>query len=96
MTKITDIIRELHAEGLHVLPLRHNGEKFIHPQYSGSFDKPFSTEELEKFFSDGFNNAYAVIHGKCNPYLKCLDFDEKNAPGKDLYGTWQMLVDPDL
>lgn len=96
MTKITDIIRELHADGLHVLPLRHNGEKFIHPQYSGSFDKPFSTEDLEKFFADGFNNAYAVIHGKCNPYLKCLDFDEKNAPGKDLYGTWQMLVDPDL
>jgi len=96
MAKITDIIRELHADGLHVLPLRHNGEKFIHPQYSGSFDKPFSTEELEKFFADGFNNAYAVIHGKCNPYLKCLDFDEKNAPGKDLYGTWQMLVDPDL
>jgi hypothetical protein len=96
MIKITDTIRELHAEGLHVLPLRHNGEKFIHPQYSGSFDKPFSTEELEKFFADGYNNAYAVIHGKCNPYLKCLDFDEKNAPGKDLYGTWQMLVDPDL
>lgn len=91
-----DLILELHNEGIRVLPLMHNGEKFIHPNYSQKFDTGFTHEELLQLFDAGYDNAFAVIHGKCNPHLKALDFDEKNAPGKDLYKTWSMIVDPDL
>jgi len=91
-----DLIIELFNECVHVLPLRHTAGKFVHPNYSSKFDKGFSREELDKLFDEGYDNAYAVIHGKCNPYLKALDFDEKNAPGKDLYGSWSMIVDPDI
>ena len=91
-----ELIIELFDEGIHVLPLRHTAGKFVHPNYSSKFDKGFSREELDKLFDAGYDNAYAVIHGKCNPHLKALDFDEKNAPGKDLYGSWSMIVDPDI
>ena len=91
-----DLIIELHSDGLHVLPLQHNGQKFIHPNYSSKFDTGFSLDELNKLIDAGYDNAFAVMHGKCNPHLKALDFDEKNAPGKDLYATWSRIIDPDL
>ncbi|NDD54425.1 hypothetical protein EBZ39_11215, partial [bacterium] len=91
-----DLILELHQEGIHVLPLQHNGHKFIHPNYSSKFDTGFSTDEIMALLDAGYDNAYAVMHGKCNPFLKALDFDEKNAPGKDLYATWSRIIDPDL
>jgi hypothetical protein len=91
-----DLILELHQEGIHVLPLQHNGHKFIHPNYSSKFDTGFSTDEIMALLDAGYDNAYAVMHGKCNPHLKALDFDEKNAPGKDLYATWSRIIDPDL
>lgn len=90
------IIIELHHEGVHVLPLMHTGTKFVHPNYSHKFDTGFSLQEIQQLFDAGYDNGFGVFHGKCNPHLKALDFDEKNAPGKDLYKTWSMIVDPDL
>lgn len=91
-----DLILELHADGIHILPLQHNGQKFIHPNYSSKFDSGFTQDEIKALLDAGYDNAFAVMHGKCNPHLKALDFDEKNAPGKDLYATWSMIVDPDV
>jgi hypothetical protein len=89
-----ETIRSFTTEGLHVLPIKHDGTRFVHPSYSNKFDTGFSTDELTTLVRSGYDGGIAVLHGKCNPTLICLDFDEKNAPGKNLFETWRRIVDP--
>ena len=102
MKNLSNDIRELRAEGFQLLPLntRSNSEngkiEFIHPFYSDRYDKSFTDDEIEKLLDAGYNKGIGLIHGKCQPHLKALDFDEKNAKGKNLYQTWSNIIDPDI
>ena len=89
-----DLIRELYDDNILVLPIKVSSNKFVHPIYSDKFDSGFTFTEVETLVNNGYGGAIAVIHGKCNPHLICLDFDEKNAPGKNLFETWRHMVDP--
>jgi hypothetical protein len=97
MSSIVAIAKELKEEGLQVLLLNHNPKSgFIHPLYQNKFDKGFSNQEMDALIEAGYDKGMAVMHGKCNPHLMALDFDEKNAPGRNLYQTWSNIVDPDI
>lgn len=92
----SDLILELSEYGIHTIPLKYLNGQFEHPPYSNKFDSGFSTKELTTLIQSGYSGGMAVMHGKCNPHIICLDFDEKNAPGKNLYDTWRHLIDEDL
>lgn len=100
MKNISELIREIRAEGFHVLPLdayvKKGKYEFLYPEYSGKFEKGFTDAEVELLIEQGYNKGIGLMHGKCQPYLKALDFDEKNAPGKNLYDTWINIIDPDI
>lgn len=87
-----DYLQELQDEGLHILPLKYNNG-FIHPDYQSKFNTGFDSEEIKTLYESGFKNAVALMHGKCNPGLMCLDFDEKNAPGVNLFDKWKVILD---
>ena len=91
---MTSRILEFLENGIHVLPLQYKNDKFIHPNYSHKFDTGFTERELSDLIDDGYTDGIAVMHGKCNADLVCLDFDEKNAPGKNLFDTWCNIIDP--
>lgn len=93
---MTELIKELKEAGISIMPLKYQDGHFEHPPYSNKFDSGFSIPELLKLTQDGYSGGMAVMHGKCNPHIICLDFDEKNAPGKNLYDTWRHLIDQDL
>lgn len=88
-----ELIKELHDIGINVLPLKNTNNQFEHPQYSHLFHESYTINEAARIYNSGYNSAIGVLHGSCNPELVCLDFDEKNAPGKDLYTKWSYLVD---
>lgn len=88
-----ELISELHASGINVLPLKYDNGSFQHPSYAHLFDKGYDLPEIIAIHDSGYNNAIGILHGKCNPDLVCLDFDEKNAPGRNLYDHWKNLVD---
>lgn len=87
-----DYINELQNDGLHVLPLKYNNG-FTHPEYITKFNTGFDSEEIKNLYNSGYKNAIALIHGRCNPGLMCLDFDEKNAPGINLFDAWKNIID---
>lgn len=88
-----DVVTELRSTGINILPLKYNKGSFIHPDYSKKFDSGFSMNELEALIKAGYNEGIAVMHGRCNKDLCCLDIDEKNAPGKNLWQTITHMVD---
>lgn len=90
---IQELIHELSTAGIHVLPLRHRAGTFEHPPYSHKFDSGLTLAECDTLIRSDYRDGIAVMHGRCNPHIICLDFDEKNAPGKRLYDTWKHLVD---
>ena len=89
-------LTELHDINVHVIPLGYKDGRFIHPNYSDRFDSGFTPDELNAYHDAGFDKGIAVIHGKCNPLLCALDFDEKNAPGENLWEKMRHIVDPDV
>jgi hypothetical protein len=93
---IKETVKELHDLGIHVVPLNYAAGKFIHPNYSDKFDTGFTWQELEVLLEAGYDKGIAVIHGKANQLLCALDFDEKNAPGQNLYDKFRHIVDPDV
>jgi hypothetical protein len=79
---------------MQLLPLKHCNGKFIHPdKYAHYYSTGIPESDIDTLISEGYNNAIAVMHGAACPDLMCLDFDEKNAPGVNLYETWRHLVD---
>lgn len=93
MPNVTKLLHELKEQGIKTLPLKHSNGKIEHPPYSSKFDVGFSDAELTSLSSSGYRDGIAVMHGKCNPDIICLDFDEKNAPGKNLYQSWINIID---
>lgn len=90
---MTELIKELKEAGISVLPLKYKDGHFEHPLYNDKFDTGFSNNELSALIQSGYSDGIAVMHGKCNPQIICLDFDEKNAIGKNLFDTWRHLID---
>jgi hypothetical protein len=91
-----ETIREFYALGIRVLPLGYKDGKFIHPPYSHKFDEGFTEDEALALCDAGYDKGVAVMHGKCNLMLCAMDFDEKNAPGENLYEKYRHIVDPDV
>lgn len=92
---IQETITEMRSQGIYCIPLGYNNGKFRHPnEYKHLFDTGGTDEQINDLIHKGLDNGIAVMHAKCNLYLICLDFDEKNAPGINLYLTFCDIVDP--
>ncbi len=86
-------ILELKDSGINCIPLGYKDGKFIHPVYNTKFDTGFSVEEITELTTAGYDKGIALMHGKVNKMLMCLDIDEKNAPGVQLYNKLKHIID---
>jgi hypothetical protein len=90
-----ELIRELDYAGVKVLPIKYTDGRIYHIyEYNTKFDNGLSDDEHQEWIAKGFSNGIAVLMSKANPNLKCLDFDEKNAIGKNVFENWKYLIDP--
>lgn len=90
-----ELIRELDYAGVKVLPIKYTDGRIYHIyEYNTKFDNGLTDVEHQEWISKGFGNGIAVLMSKANPNLKCLDFDEKNAIGKNVFESWKALIDP--
>jgi len=86
-------ITELRDAGIHVIPLGYKDGKFIHPIYHDKFTAGMSENDLSELVKSGYDKGIAMMHGACNKELMCLDIDEKNAPGINLYEKLKHIID---
>lgn len=93
---MNETYRDLYNKAIAFVPLNYKDGKFIHPNYAAKFDGGFTWEEIERLVEAGYNKGLAIMHSKANPGLICLDFDEKNAPGVNLFESFKHLIDPML
>jgi hypothetical protein len=90
-----ELIRELDYAGVKVLPIKYTDGRIYHIyEYNTKFDNGLNDDEHQEWISKGFSNGIAVLMSKANPNLKCLDFDEKNAIGRNVFESWKALIDP--
>lgn len=76
------------AEGISVIPIRHDGSKAPTVAWSEFQSRRMSDEEAERFFPD--NVGIAAVAGSISNGLELIDFDEE---ADEIFPIWCGLID---